>query len=112
MKYSEITIKVGLNDQKIPTDIKWKASDSEMSQLTDTKAFQINLWDPISSSTMQLGLWTETMQTDEMHAFFFQSLIQQTESYVRATGNPYAKEQVMQMVKDLSKVTSDWENTK
>ena len=44
MKYSEITIKVGLDDQKIPTDIKWKATDSEMNQLTDCKAFNLNIW--------------------------------------------------------------------
>jgi len=30
MNYSEITIKVGLDEDKIPTDIKWKATDSEV----------------------------------------------------------------------------------
>jgi hypothetical protein len=38
MNYSEITIKVGLNDDKVPSDIKWKATDSEVNQLTDAKA--------------------------------------------------------------------------
>lgn len=112
MKYSEITIKVGLDDQKIPTDIKWKATDSEMNQLTDCKAFNLNIWDPISANTLNLTLWTDSMQTSEMHSFYFQSLIQQVDNYTRATGNPFAKEMMMQVVKDLSKKTSDWENSK
>ena len=112
MNYSEITIKVGLNEEKIPTDIKWKATDSEVSQLTDCKAFGLNIWDPIASQSLNLSLWTETMQTDEMHSFFFQSLLQQVDHYVRATGNPFAKEDMLSFVKNLSKKTSDWENTK
>jgi hypothetical protein len=52
------------------------------------------------------------MQTDEMHSFFFQSLLQQADHYVKATGNPFAKEEILKFVKELSKKTSDWENTK
>jgi gliding motility-associated protein GldC len=112
MNYSEITIKVGLDDQKIPTDIKWKATDSEVNQLTDAKAFGLNIWDPVSSSSLNLTLWTDNMQTHEMHSFFFQSLLQQVDNYSKATGNPYAKNDMAQFVQDLSKKTSDWENTK
>lgn len=112
MNYSEITIKVGLDDNKIPTDIKWKATDSEVNQLTDAKAFGLNIWDPVSSSSLNLTLWTDNMQTHEMHSFFFQSLLQQVDNYARATGNPFAKNDMGQFVQDLSKKTSDWENTK
>lgn len=112
MNYSEITIKVGLDEDKIPTDIKWKASDSEVNQLTDCKAFGLNIWDPISSESLNLTLWTDNMQTHEMHSFFFQSLLQQVENYSKATGNPYAKEDMLKFVQDLSKKTSDWENSK
>lgn len=112
MNYSEINIRVGLNDEKIPTDIKWKATDSEVKQLTDAKAFGLNIWDPVASQSLNLTLWTEDMQTHEMHSFFFQSLLQQADNYCRATGNPYAKEEMLKFVQDLSKKTSDWENTK
>lgn len=112
MNYSEITIKVGLNDDKVPSDIKWKATDSEVNQLTDAKAFGLNIWDPVASQSLNLTLWTEDMQTHEMHSFFFQSLLQQVENYSKATGNPFAKEEMFNFVQDLSKKTSDWENTK
>jgi gliding motility-associated protein GldC len=112
MKYSEITVKVGLNDQKIPTDIKWKASDSEMNQFSDCKSFALSIWDPISANTLNLSLWTDSMQTDEMHSFYFQSLIQQVDNYTKATGNPFAKEMVKSFVQELAKKTSDWENSK
>lgn len=112
MNYSEINIRVGLNEDKIPTDIKWKATDSEVSQLTDAKAFGLNIWDPIASQSLNLTLWTEDMQTHEMHSFFFQSLLQQADHYVKATGNPFAKDDVLKFVQELSKRTSDWENSK
>lgn len=112
MNYSEITIKVGLDENKIPTDIKWKATDSEVNQLTDAKAFGLNIWDPVASQSLNLTLWTDNMQTHEMHSFFFQSMLQQVENYSRATGNPFAKDDMMKFVQDLSKKTSDWENTK
>lgn len=112
MTYSEITIKVGLDENKVPADIKWKATDSEISQLTDAKAFGLNIWDPVASQSLNLTLWTDSMQTHEMHSFFFQSLLQQVENYTKATGNPYAKDDMLKFVQDLSKKTSDWENTK
>jgi len=112
MNYSEITIKVGLNDDKVPSDIKWKATDSEVNQMTDAKAFGLNIWDPVASQSLNLTLWTEDMQTHEMHSFFFQSLLQQVENYSKATGNPFAKDDMFTFVQNLSKKTSDWENTK
>lgn len=112
MNYSDIQIRVGLNENKIPCDIKWKATDSEVNQLTDAKAFGLNIWDPIAAQSLNLTLWTEDMQTHEMHSFFFQSLLQQVDNYSRATGNPFAKEDMLKFVQELSKKTSDWENTK
>jgi hypothetical protein len=35
-----------------------------------------------------------------------------TESYVRATKNPYAKELIQSLCTDLAKKTSDWEEGK
>jgi gliding motility-associated protein GldC len=112
LEYSEIVIKVGLDENKIPADIKWKASHSEVSQLTDCKAFSLNIWDPVSANSLNLTLWTDNMQTHEMHSFFFQSMLQQVENYSKATGNPYAKEDMMAFIKELSKKTSDWEESK
>jgi len=47
-----------------------------------------------------------------MHSFFFRSLIQMSESYQRATANPFVKDMMNQMVTDLIKKTADWENNK
>jgi gliding motility-associated protein GldC len=112
MQYSEIKLKVGLNEHKIPADIKWMATDSERSQFTDCKAFNLSIWDPVEANSLSINLWTDTMQTDEMHSFFFRSLIQMSESYQRATANPFVKDMMNQMVTDLIKKTADWENNK
>jgi hypothetical protein len=55
MNYSEINIRVGLNEDKIPSDIKWKATDSEVNQMTDAKAFGLNIWDPSSISILKFN---------------------------------------------------------
>lgn len=108
MKYSEIKVKVGLNENKVPVDIKWKATDSEQDQFKDSKAFNLSIWDPIESNVLSINLWTDTMQTDEMHAFFFRTVLQQSESYAKATGNPFVQSMAKEFVQDLAKKTSDW----
>jgi gliding motility-associated protein GldC len=112
MHFSEIKLKVGLNEDKIPVDIKWMASDSDRGQFTDCKAFSLSIWDPTESNTLAINLWTEDMQTDEMHSFYFRSLMQMTESYFRATKNPMIKERMTDFVNQAIKETSDWENNK
>lgn len=110
MKYSEIKLKVGLNEHKVPQDIKWKATDSEQDQFKDSKAFNLSIWDPVESNVMSINLWTDNMQTDEMHAFFFRTILQQADSYATATGNPFAQEMTKEFVQNLAKKTSDWIN--
>jgi gliding motility-associated protein GldC len=109
-KTSEIRLKVSLNTQKVPVDIKWMATDSSQEHFTDCKAFNLALWDPVESNSLSINLWTEDMQTHEMHSFFLRALMQQTESYTRATGNPFANEMMRDFVQKLAKQTSDWEN--
>lgn len=46
MKVSEIKIKVTVDDNHIPIDIKWMATDSGVDHLVDCKAFNLSIWDP------------------------------------------------------------------
>lgn len=111
-KTSEIKIKVGLNEQNIPIDLKWKATDSEHERLNDCKSVNISIWDPIEKNSLGINLWTVDLTTDEMHSHFFRTLLNFTDSYVRATQNPFAKEMVQNLCKDLTKQTADWEEAK
>tara|TARA_B110000908_G_C10073000_1_gene365972 strand:- start:73 stop:441 length:369 start_codon:yes stop_codon:yes gene_type:complete len=111
-KTSEIKIKVGLNEQNIPVDIKWKASDSEHERLNDCKSINLSIWDPVEKNSLGINLWTTDLMVDEMHSHFFRTLLNLTDSYVRATKNPYAKDLVQNLCTDLAKKTSDWEEGK
>ncbi len=111
-KESEIKIKVSLDGNNIPVDLKWYASDSEHEQYTECKAINLSLWDPIEQNALAINLWTKEMRVDEMHAHYFRTLLNITDAYAQATNNPFAKKQMEEYCKELAKKTSDWEQTK
>jgi len=111
-KTSEIRFKIGLGENNVPLDIKWQATDSKNQELRDCKSIMISIWDMVQNQTMKIDLWTNDMTTDEMHAHYFQTLLSMSESYAKATGNPYAMEDMKAFAEQLAKKTSDWENNK
>jgi gliding motility-associated protein GldC len=111
-KTSDIRFKIGLDERNVPLDIKWQASDSKNDELRDCKSIMISIWDAVQKETLRIDLWTNEMTTDEMHSHYFQSLLSITESYVRATGNPIAMENMKKFAQELAKKTADWEDSK
>jgi gliding motility-associated protein GldC len=111
-KTSDIRFKIGLDERNVPLDIKWQASDSKNDELRDCKSIMISIWDAMQKETLRIDLWTNEMTTDEMHSHYFQSLLSITESYVRATGNPIAMEDMKKFAQELAKKTADWEDSK
>ncbi|MBS1684053.1 MAG: gliding motility protein GldC [Bacteroidetes bacterium] len=111
-KQSEIRFKVGLDEQNVPIDIKWQATDTKTQELRDCKSIMVSIWDAASKETLKIDLWTNEMTTDEMHSHFFQTLLSMAESYHKATKNPYVKEEVKAFAEQLAKKTADWENTR
>lgn len=111
-KTSDIRLKIGLNEQRIPVDIKWQASDSSHEELRDCKSFALHIWDPVEKNTLGIQLWTNEMMADEMHAHFFQSILQIAENYHKATGNPHVKKATKEFCENLSKMTDEWEKSR
>lgn len=111
-KSSEIKFKIGLDENNIPVDIKWKASDSQQEELIDCKAFMTSIWDPMENNTLSIELWTKDMLTDEMHTFFFQSLLNMARAYNKATGNPFVLGDMKQFCEQLAAKTAEWEDQK
>lgn len=69
----EVNITVELDDDSVPTNIHWEATDSE--EGTDCRAMIMSLWDPDRKDTLRLDLWTRKMTRDEMKIFFHQTLV-------------------------------------
>ena len=85
VKTSEITIKVGLNENNLPIGMKWTATDGNIEN-ESAKAILLSLWDPKENNTMRIDLWTKDMTIDEMKQFFHQTLITMADSFEKATG--------------------------
>lgn len=84
-KTSDISIKVGLNENNLPLGMKWTATDGNIEN-ADAKAMILSLWDPKDNNTMRIDLWTKDMTIDEMKQFFHQTLLTMADSFEKATG--------------------------
>ena len=65
-KWEEIKIKVGLNKDNLPIDLKWSASANSSQGVKDCKAFNLGIWDPVENNSLSINLWTNSMTVDEM----------------------------------------------
>ncbi|MDG2194688.1 MAG: gliding motility protein GldC [Polaribacter sp.] len=81
---SEIQIKVGLDENKIPEAISWTAEDGGVKD-AETKAIMLSVWDSVKKDTLRMDLWTKDMPVDEMKQFFHQTLVAMAATFERAT---------------------------
>lgn len=81
---SQIRIDVHLDDHLVPERIEWEADDQPGKNTA--KSALIGLWDEKEANSMRIDLWTKSMTTDEMKAFFHQNLLTLADTFERATG--------------------------
>lgn len=85
VKVSKIEVKVGLNENNLPVEMKWTAPDGSVTD-APTKAMLLSMWDPKENNTMKIDLWTKDMSVEEMKQFFHQTLLSLSDSFEKATG--------------------------
>jgi gliding motility-associated protein GldC len=85
MTESSIHIQVGLDENKMPSEIRWSAPDNLPENTRNAKAFLLSLWDGSDKTAMRIDLWTKDMMVDEMEDFFYQTLVTMADTYQRAT---------------------------
>ena len=85
MKTSTISIDVQLNDDRVPENILWNASDSTIQNAQKAKAMMLSFWDAAEKTALRIDLWTKDMMVDEMTDFFYQTLMTMADTYNRAT---------------------------
>ena len=87
-KYSNISIKVGLDENKHPQSIFWSSDDNPGGDKeSEAKAMLISFFDKEYKDTYKIDLWTTEMQVAEMDRFVFQSMRAIADTYLKATGN-------------------------
>jgi gliding motility-associated protein GldC len=85
MTESSIQILVGLDENKMPSEITWSAPDNSKENTRKAKAFLLSLWDGADKTALRIDLWTKDMMVDEMEDFFYQTLMTMADTYQKAT---------------------------
>lgn len=84
MKTSEIKFTVKLDENNLPINIAWEATDGN--EKSESKSVMISLWDAKENNTLKIDLWTKDMLVDDMKRFFHQTLLSMSDTFKRATG--------------------------
>lgn len=85
MQKKDINITVELDEQNVPTNIIWKATDLQGMDEIACRAMLLSFWDAEAKDTLKLDLWTKEMTVDEMKIFFHQTLVTMADTLKRAT---------------------------
>ena len=83
---ANINIEVLLNENNLPEQISWLASDSKKSNDV-AKAFMLSFWDPKLKDSFNIDLWTKEMTMDEMKFFIIQNLLKMSGLIQKSTGD-------------------------
>jgi gliding motility-associated protein GldC len=102
MKHSEINFKIQLDDQNIPENITWSATDNPNEGIEETKAILVATWDPYHKGTLTLPLWTKDMEVLDMKRFFIEIMGTVSEASLQATGDQYFSQEIEQVCRTLS----------
>jgi len=81
---SDIHIKIGLDENRVPETIHWSAPDGGVKHEV-AKAMLLSIWDPKAKETLRIDLWTKDMPVDEMKIFFHQTLVAMADTFQKAT---------------------------
>lgn len=82
---STITINVELDEQKVPANIEWLATDSSVDRPQQARAMILSFWDGAEKAALRIDLWTQKMMVDEMADFYYQTLMTMADNFHRAT---------------------------
>ncbi|MBD0778537.1 gliding motility protein GldC [Maribacter polysiphoniae] len=81
---SEIRLKVGLDENRVPETLTWSAEDGGIDN-EEAKAMMLSVWDSKNQESLKIDLWTKDMPVDEMKVFFHQTLVSMSDSFMKAT---------------------------
>lgn len=84
LHHSQITLRVGLDDNRVPEELSWSAEDGGIVN-QEAKAMLLSVWDSKHKESLKIDLWTKDMPVDEMKIFFHQTLLALSDTFMKAT---------------------------
>ncbi|HHL53341.1 MAG TPA: gliding motility protein GldC [Flammeovirgaceae bacterium] len=106
MKTSEINFKVTLDDNNLPEDIVWEATDKP-DDIDHTKTIAIAVWDEVQKNTLFLNIWTKEMPVTEMKKFYIDSIGAMSQYLLTATGDEAMANELKETAARLEKMLVD-----
>jgi len=111
MKKSDIKFQIALDENNVPKEILWDASDKESEGLESTKSISLNVWDNLNQSTLRIDLWTDEMSVVEMKRFYIDVIGGMAQTILTSTGDEYMSEEMKDLCDRLVKHVNE-ENAK
>jgi gliding motility-associated protein GldC len=102
MKKSEIHFDITLDENNVPENIVWEATDKPGEE-DHTNAISIAIWDDSEKNTMRLDLWTKEMPIHEMKKFYIDALGGMSQTLLNATGDEKMSDKINKLCEDLGK---------
>lgn len=94
MKESAIELRIGLDNDRIPERILWRAEDGTSEGFAEAKSLTLALWDDHVKETVKIDLWTKDMPVFDMKRFYIETLGSMAESLLAATGDEFMAEEM------------------
>jgi gliding motility-associated protein GldC len=105
-KHSKIDIRIGLDEEHMPIDIEWSASDKkDGEEPSRAKAMLLSFFDGKTRETLKIDIWTREMQVIEMDRFVYQTFRSISDTYYKATGNTALANEMQRFVQYFGEKT-------
>lgn len=109
---STIKFNVRLDNDRVPENIGWEATDSGMDGEKAAESIMLTIWDPKDHTTLRIDLWTKRMLVDDMKRFFFENFATMADTYMRATNDEEGSKLIRDFAEDFRKKTEASPNIK
>lgn len=97
---SNISVKIDLDENKVPEKMTWEAPDSGVSK-ADTKAAIVSFWDEKAQETLRIDLWTKEMPVDQMKKFVHQNIMALADTLERAANEKERAQELREYAMEL-----------
>ena len=102
MRISEIKLSVKLDDDKMPSDIKWEADDTGFKGSKSAKTLMLSIWDDNEKLTYSIDLWTKEMLLNDMNIHFYQMFLKMADTFEKSTKNSKAANKIREFSKEFA----------
>ena len=96
-------IDVELDENRIPLNIEWNATEGTSGNAQKARAVMLSLWDGEEKTALRIDLWTQKMMVDEMADFYYQTFMTMADTYLRATRQQELVDEMKKFAKDFYK---------